>query len=423
MLISRRFLHSSFNRLKDYYKILGVPKSASDSEVKKAYYQLAKKYHPDVNKEKGASEKFQELSEAYEVLSDSKRRSEYDNFGSPGSGGPRAGAGGSPGQGGFGGSWEFRSGRSAEQIFREIFRDFDPFGKGGFSTNARGQFAESGYGFDAAQEAAVNITFEEACRGVRKDLRINTVDACGACKGTGVEPPYKKVSCPYCNGTGMVTQHTQGYFIQTTCSRCGGHGSYNKNPCIECEGHGHSVQQKAFTIDIPAGIDSGQILRTQVGRSTIYVVVNVSPSRIHRRESENIFTDVEITFTQAALGGTIDVPGIVGTSKVHIPACTSSHTQMCLKGKGIKRLDQPGYGDQILNIKIGMPKKLSSKEKHLLMEIARNESGRSGSVDGMDTERSTEGGSTSSDKSEVGGGGGSSKFSFSPEKILKSFIK
>ncbi|KAF7637401.1 hypothetical protein Mgra_00003146 [Meloidogyne graminicola] len=418
MLISRRFLHSSFNLLKDYYKILGIPKSASDAEVKKAYYQLAKKYHPDVNKEKGASEKFQELSEAYEVLSDSKRRSDYDHFGSQGAG-TRTGPGSSPGQGGFGGGWEYRSGRSAEQIFREIFRDFDPFGKGGFSSNARGPFAESSYGFDAAQEAAVNITFEDACRGVRKDLRINIVDACLKCKGTGVEAGYKKVSCPYCNGTGMITQHTQGYFIQTTCSRCGGQGSYNKNPCIECEGHGHSVQQKAFTIDIPAGIDSGQILRTQVGRSTIYVVVNVSPSRIHRRENENIFTDVEISFTQAALGGTIDVPGIVGTSRVHIPSGTSSHTQMCLKGKGIKRLDQPGYGDQILNIKIGMPKKLSSKEKHLLMEIARYESGRSGSVDGMDERNSGRQSENISEK-DGEGIGGSSKFSFSADKILKS---
>nr|CAD2185332.1 unnamed protein product [Meloidogyne enterolobii] len=406
MLISRRFLHS-FNRLKDYYKILGVPKSASDSEVKKAYYQLAKKYHPDVNKEKGASEKFQELSEAYEVLSDSKRRSEYDNFGSPGSGGPRAGAGGSPGQGGFGGSWEFRSGRSAEQIFREIFRDFDPFGKGGFSTNARGQFAESGYGFDAAQEAAVNITFEEACRGVRKDLRINTVDACGACKGTGVEPPYKKVSCPYCNGTGMVTQHTQGYFIQTTCSRCGGHGSYNKILVLNVRGMAILFSKKLLQLIYPLGLIVDRFCVHKLEGQQFMLL-----STFHLHE-----------YIDAALGGTIDVPGIVGTSKVHIPACTSSHTQMCLKGKGIKRLDQPGYGDQILNIKIGMPKKLSSKEKQLLMEIARNESGRSGSVDGMDTERSTEGGSTSSDKSEVGGGGGSSKFSFSPEKILKSFIK
>uniref|UniRef100_A0A914GY00 CR-type domain-containing protein n=1 Tax=Globodera rostochiensis TaxID=31243 RepID=A0A914GY00_GLORO len=285
--------------------------------------------------------------------------------------------------------WEFHSGKSAEQVFRDIFRDFDPFGGAGAFGKGRRQFGETSSGHDAAQEVVVNISFEEAARGVRKEVRINVVDACHKCIGTGVQPGFKKVSCPYCNGTGMITQHTQGYFIQTPCTRCGGQGAYNKNPCLECEGHGQNVQQKNFHLDIPAGIDNGQVLRTQVSRSTVYVVVNVAPSARHRREKEHIFTEVEISLAQASLGGTIDVPSVSssnGNTRVHIPPGTSSHAQMVLKGKGIKRLEQPGCGDQILNIKVNVPKNLTARQRSLMMEFAKLEAGRHGTVDGLDAD-------------------------------------
>ncbi|KAL3094732.1 hypothetical protein niasHS_006027 [Heterodera schachtii] len=399
-LFPRRSFHFSTFLPKDYYKILGLSKTAKESDIKKAYYEMAKKYHPDVNKAKGASEKFQELSEAYEVLGDPKRRADYDHFGA---GGPQPGAASGPGPGGpqsardFG--WEFHSGKSAEQVFRDIFRDFDPFGNAGAFGSGRRSFGETLHGFDAAQEVVVNVTFEEAARGVRKEVRINVVDSCWKCNGSGVQPGFKKVSCPYCNGTGMITQHTQGYFVQTTCSRCGGQGAYNKNPCLECEGHGQSVQTKNFHLDIPAGIDNGQVLRTQVSRSTVYVVVNVAPSSQHRREKEHIFTEVEISLAQATLGGTIDVPSIStnndGKTRVHIPAGTSSHAQMVLKGKGIKRLEQPGHGDQILNIKVNVPKHLTARQRTLMLEFAKLEAGRRGTVDGLDSGGGGKGGGAS----------------------------
>jgi len=375
--ISRRFLHYSASNAKDYYKILGISRNAKDSEIKKAYYQLAKKYHPDVNKDKGASEKFQELSEAYEVIGDTKRRHEYDQFGSSSasSQGRPSGPTGT-GQGDFG--WEFRSGRTAEQIFRDIFRDFDPF------KSERGGFGETAEGFEAAQQVSVNISFEEAARGVRKEIKMNVVDACGACIGTGVQPGFKKLSCPYCNGTGMISQHVQGFFMQSTCSKCGGSGAFNKNPCLECKGHGQNVQSKSFNIEIPAGIDNGQTLRTQLGKSIIYVTISVAPSQRHRRDRENIFTDIEISLAQAVLGGMVEIPGIYNNTKVRIPSGTSSHAQMVLKGRGIKRLNQPGNGDQILNIKISVPKAITTEQREAILKYAISEKNRKGTVDGLD---------------------------------------
>uniref|UniRef100_A0A915EKH9 Uncharacterized protein n=1 Tax=Ditylenchus dipsaci TaxID=166011 RepID=A0A915EKH9_9BILA len=336
--------------LKDYYKILGVPKGAKDSEIKKAYYQLAKKYHPDVNKEKSASEKFQELSEAYEVLSDSKKRTDYDQFGSASNATGQSAGGYTSRNAG----WQYHSNKSAEDLFRDLFGDFDAFSKG----RKRRPFAESQQGFEATQQVPLNITFEEAARGAKKELNLNVVDNCQKCTGSGVEPGYKKISCPYCNGTGVTSQHMQGFYMQTTCTR-----SYNKNPCKECEGAGQTVQRRQCTVNIPAGIDSDQILRTQLGNAIIYVVVTVSPSLIHRRENENIFTDVEISLAQAVLGGKMRLPGL-----------------------GMKKLNASGYGDQFVNVKIRIPKNLGKEALNILKEYARMEKDTPGTIEGIDSD-------------------------------------
>uniref|UniRef100_A0A914DXJ7 Uncharacterized protein n=1 Tax=Acrobeloides nanus TaxID=290746 RepID=A0A914DXJ7_9BILA len=369
---SRHFHYGRPNK-KDYYKILGISKNAPEKEIKKAYYQLAKKYHPDVNKEKGAAEKFQEVSEAYEVLSDSEKRRQYDALGA-------AGTAGFQGAGDPNFGWQFHSNRKAEDIFKDIFKEFGSFENIFGRDNPFGSYAETEHGFDASQQIATTITFEEAARGITKDVLMNVIEGCRRCQSTGVEPPYKKVSCPYCNGTGMVTQHIQGFYMQSTCSRCKGQGAYNKNPCMDCEGHGRLVVEKHVDVRIPAGVDNGQTLRTRVGKQDVYVYINVLESLRHKRVKENIYTDVEISLAQAVLGGTVPVPGIEKDHVVRIPPATSSHAQMCLKNQGIKRLNTSGRGDQFINIKIRVPKRLTDNQKALMQAWAELEQDISGTV-------------------------------------------
>ncbi|KAI6242750.1 RING-type E3 ubiquitin transferase [Aphelenchoides fujianensis] len=341
----QRRLFSNDAANKNYYEILGISASASDSE-------LAKKYHPDVCKEKDASKKFQEVSEAYEVLSDKSKRGEYDAFRSGGfrQGFDNRGMGGGGPQG-----FNFHSHRNAKDMFEEIFgRNF--------------HFGESADGFGTTQEMSVRISFEEAARGVQKRINLNVIDSCLTCRGSGVKLGHTKVSCPYCNGTGMVTKNMSGFYMQSTCGHCRGQGMFNKDPCLDCEGTGSVVQNRSTDIYIPPGIDNEQTLRMQVGASTVYVHVQVTPSLIHRRVRENIFTDIEIGISEAVLGSTVKVPGIDADTTVRIPAGTSSHTQLCLKGKGLKRLNNVGSGDQFINVKIRVPKTITPKQRELMLE-------------------------------------------------------
>ncbi|KAJ1369703.1 DnaJ dnj-10 [Parelaphostrongylus tenuis] len=225
-LCGRRYFHSSRPSSKDdYYKVLGVKKDATAKEIKKAYFQLAKKYHPDVNKSKEAQEKFQEISEAYEVLSDDSKRQEYDTFGSS------ASSAGGPGRGA--GEWQYKGTVDVNEIFR---RAFGFGGDGGFNWDS---FAENQFGHSHAQEMVVDISFEEAVRGAQKNIYVNVVEDCPRCKGTQVEPGYKKA----------------------TCNRCGGSGHYNKNPCHDCEGHGQSVQRRQVSFNVPAGTNDKDRVR------------------------------------------------------------------------------------------------------------------------------------------------------------------
>ncbi|CEF67897.2 DnaJ homolog subfamily A member 3, mitochondrial [Strongyloides ratti] len=366
-----RHYHTSKRLPKDYYKILGVDKKATAKDIKKAYYKLAKQYHPDVNKDKGASEKFHELTQAYEILSDENKRAHYDSTGDN----PFAGSGGNTNYGAS--DWQ----RKAEEMYEKVYKDF--FNRGGMNNGWGRGFAETYAGFDRTSQIVMTITFEEAVKGVSKEINVNVVDNCMRCRGSGCEPPHKKVLCPYCNGTGMITSKQGGFIFSSSCDRCSGSGSYNKNPCMDCEGHGKIVQNRSSTITVPAGIDNGDSIKYKVGQQDVYVTFQVSPSKIHVRDKYDIYTDVSISLTQAALGGTVVVPGLKGDTTINIPKGTSSHTKFALKGHGIKRVNDYGTGDQYINIKVHIPKKLTEKQKKALLMFAEDETDVNGTVAGL----------------------------------------
>ncbi|CDW61169.1 DnaJ CXXCXGXG and DnaJ domain containing protein, partial [Trichuris trichiura] len=304
-MLTRTFHLSAFvlQARKDYYEVLGIPRNASQKDIKKAYYQLAKKYHPDVNKnDPQAAKKFQEVSEAYEILSDEGKRQQYDHWETTGAAGSAAGASG--GGGHPGAQWQgFRASIDPEELFRRIFGDLNMGKSGsGFSGWNFNDFAESQFGFDSAQELSsflptyilhlcklesassfiildvshnspviMNLSFEEAAKGVTRNISVNVVDTCPKCSGKKTEPGYKMVSCPYCNGSGMETFSQGPFIMRQTCRRCFGTGQYNKTPCLECEGTGNTVQRKTVAVPVPAGIEDGQTLRIQVGKKEVFV--------------------------------------------------------------------------------------------------------------------------------------------------------
>lgn len=368
---------SSLSANKDYYKTLGIEKKADGKAIKKAYFNLAKKYHPDVNKTKEAESKFQEISEAYEVLSDDTKRQQYDTFGSD-MGNMHGRGGGAPGGGQ---QWDYHSQADVNEIFRRAFG----FGKGGINWNMN--FAESQFGSGATEELVLDLSFEEAVRGTTKTVNVRVVEDCFKCKGSAVEPGYKKVSCPYCNGTGMMSQKLQGgYFFQQPCNRCTGTGQYNKNPCQECEGKGATVQRQQISLQVPAGTHDKESIRYQTGKTNVIVHFNVARSNKFTRQNDDIHVDVEITVAQAVLGGTVRVPGIYEDTSIQITPGTSSHTRLRLSGKGVKRANTYGSGDQYINVRIAVPKYLNDEQRRLMKEWAATDKPKSGSVRGVEEE-------------------------------------
>lgn len=259
---------SSILLQKDYYKILGVSKNSSAKDIKKAYYQLAKKYHPDTNKsDPDAGKKFQEVSEAYEILSDDTKRREYDTFGQTSEQMGRQGkgpAGGGFGHPGFNQQWQYQSTVDPEELFRKIF------GNAGFR-NDFNDFADTQYGFGGAQEVTLNLTFAQAARGINKDIILNVVDTCQKCRGSRCELGTKLSKCQYCQGSGMETISTGPFVMRSTCRYCAGTGQHNKYPCMECEGKGQNVQRKKVTVPVPAGVENGQTVRMAVGKREVFI--------------------------------------------------------------------------------------------------------------------------------------------------------
>lgn len=351
---------------RDYYEVLGVQRGASEDEIKKAYRRLAKQYHPDLNPgDKEAEAKFKEVNEAYEVLSDSQKRARYDQFGHAGVD-PSYGAGG----GGYAsydfGDFDFDLG--------DIFSSF--FGGSGRRANPNAPRRGSDVG------ASVVISFEEAARGCKKQVDIYVVSPCGECGGSGAAKGTSRKTCPTCNGTGQQRRQQRTPFgviqTQTTCSQCHGTGSIIETPCPNCRGTGQVRTPKTIGINIPAGIDDGQVISIRgQGNAGInggppgdlQVSVSVRPHPVFERDGYDIWYEMPITFAQAALGAEIEVPTLDGKITYTIKEGTQPGETFRLKGKGIPHINGRGRGDQILKVTIEVPQKLSATQKKLLKEF------------------------------------------------------
>lgn len=355
---------------RDYYEVLGVDKSADEQAIKKAYRKLAMKYHPDRNPgDSEAEEKFKEINEAYEVLSDSTKRQTYDQFGHEGVNG----------QGGFGGQGFGGQGFGGfEDIFGDIFGDVFGGGFGGGRPRRRGP--ERG----ADMKQSIEITFEEAAFGKKTSIKVNRSEECSECHGSGAKPGTSKKTCPTCNGAGEVrtVQRTPFGNIASsrTCSTCEGEGEVVESPCTKCGGKGSTRKVKTIEVDIPAGIDDGQMIKLagqgELGskggpRGDLYIVVNVKNHSLFTREGYDIYFDMPITFAQAALGDEIEVPTLDGKVKYSIPEGTQTGTVFRLREKGIPKLRGNNRGDQYVKVVVDTPKKLNDKQKELLREFAK----------------------------------------------------
>uniref|UniRef100_A0A8C9W388 DnaJ homolog subfamily A member 3, mitochondrial n=1 Tax=Scleropages formosus TaxID=113540 RepID=A0A8C9W388_SCLFO len=368
-VICKLYFHTSSSRAskQDYYQVLGVPRNASQKEIKKAYYQMAKKYHPDTNKDDPqAKEKFAQLAEAYEVLSDEVKRKQYDTYGSTGF---------DPGQTGAGQQYYWRGGASLdpEELFRKIFGEFS--GTGGF--------ADFNSIFDQAQEYIMELTFTQAAKGVNKEITINMEDTCQRCDGRGMEPGTKAQHCHYCNGTGMDTVNTGPFVMRSTCRRCGGRGSVITSPCVTCRGTGQTKQRRTIMVPVPAGVEDGQTVRMPVGKKEIFITFRVQKSPVFRRDGADIHSDAMISVAQAILGGTARVQGLYETINIAIPAGIQVDQQIRLEGKGIPRINSYGYGDHYVHIKIRIPKTLTDRQRAVLMSYAEDETDVQGTVNGI----------------------------------------
>ena len=352
----------------DYYDLLRIKQGATEDEIKKAYRKLAVKYHPDKNQgDKSAEDKFKEISEAYEVLSDPEKRSKYDQFGhaafAPGS---RSGRGG-----GFHDPFDIfkdvfggGGGGSSGSIFEDLF---------GGSQRSRSSNRGSDLRYD------MELTFEEAVKGCEKKININKLDSCNHCKGSGAAEGGQNVKCSTCDGQGQIIQ-SQGFFsVQQTCPRCQGTGSKIDKPCTKCNGNGRTKKTSKITIRVPAGVDTGARLRSsgngeagiQGGRpGDLYCVLHVREHEIFERDGDDLLCEVPISFIQATLGSEIEVPTLNGKAKINVPTGTQSGTILRLREKGVKNIQGYGHGDLHIRVIVEVPTKLNSEQKIKLTEFS-----------------------------------------------------
>lgn len=352
---------------KNYYDILGVPKTASQDEIKSAFRKKAKMYHPDVNKSADAPEKFKEVNEAYEVLSDPQKKSNYDQFGTAD---PRAnfGGGGGAGAGGFGGFGGFD----------DIFNIFNQFGKGagGFSNAQAGGID----GSDITQE--INLTLEECAFGCTKEIKVTRIEQCPDCKGTGAKNGTEFTTCPDCGGSGRVRIMQNTLFgkmaTETACRRCDGRGKIIKERCTRCASNGVIKNNRTIKVTIPAGVDEGQYISLRgegnAGRRGGYngdfvLIVKVEPHKLLQRDGDDLKIEVPIPLTISLLGGKITIPSLEGKIELTIPENTQTGTVFKLKGKGITHLRKNTRGDLLVTVKVELPKNLDRKTKELFKTV------------------------------------------------------
>lgn len=363
---------------KDYYDVLGVDRNAEKEDIKKAYKKLAKKYHPDLNKEEGATEKFKEINEAASVLADDEKRKQYDQFGNAEDFKKASGYSG------------FDSSDYAG--FNDFDDIFDIFTKG-FGFNFGGQRRGPQRGNDLLYEFA--ITLEEASDGVKKEIKVPRLEKCSKCNGSGAESGSDVITCTSCHGSGYEKKVTRTPFgmVQTTrtCSKCKGSGEIIKNACKTCDGTGLVRKTRTIEVKIPKGADDGLRLRIpnegEAGEKgaepgDLYIEVRVLPHNVFKRHGEDLSIEVSIPFTVAALGGEIKVPTLTGKAALKIPPGTQTDTIFKMKGKGMPHLHSSEHGSQNVKIIINIPEKLSKKQRELLMEFDK-ESKKSGFFKGM----------------------------------------
>ncbi len=359
---------------KDYYEILGVSKNATDEEIKRAFRVLAKKYHPDVNKEEGAAEKFKEIGEAYAVLSDKNKRAQYDQFGHAAfeNGGPSSG---------------FDMGDiDLEDILSDLFGGSF---RGGFSS-----FTDAFTGFGGGRRTSratrgedlimrIKLSFEEAINGCKKDIKVNVNEECSECQGKG---GHGEVKCPTCNGLGVIKEEQRSLFgimqTQKTCPECRGSGRTFKEICNSCGGTGRVRKNKTLEVDIPAGVFSGSQLRLSGkggaginggANGDLYLEFEVEEHEFFERENNDIYLEVPITITDAALGCRKEIPTLTGNGYIEIKPGTQNYTKLKLKGKGVKAINSNSYGDMYVVINIITPTKLTKKQKDLLEELSKTD--------------------------------------------------
>lgn len=349
--------------MRDLYEVLNVPRDVNPSDLKKAYYKLAKQYHPDVNPgDKEAEEKFKEAAQAYQVLSDEEQRARYDRFG------PDALRGGN-GRGGDG----FHSVEDIFSAFGDIFGDFF----GGRTSGGRRQARGSDLRVD------LELEFAEAVWGASKDLKLTRDVPCTTCQGSGAKPGTKPETCTTCSGRGQVV-HSQGFFmVQSVCPRCRGEGKTVKEACGDCNGRRTQPETSTLTVTVPPGVDDGQTLRLAGKGETapgggaagnLYVVLHVRGDERFHREGEDVLTEVPISFVKAALGGDVEVYTLddkcEGKATVEIKAGTQPGDHIVRKGQGVPRVGKPGRGDHVIRFKVEIPTKVSGRQAELLRELA-----------------------------------------------------
>ena len=358
---------------RDYYEVLGIAKEASAAEIKKAYRRMALKYHPDKNPgNKEAEDKFKEVSEAYEVLSDTRKKATYDQFGHAGMSSAFSG-------GGF--DWSnFTHFNEFSDIFGGLGDFFSSFGintgsfGGGYGSRRRGPAR----GADLQYE--LNISFEDAAFGTEKKINIPRYETCGTCKGSAANPGSKVTDCPACQGRGQTITSSGFFSVSRTCDQCRGEGRIIKEPCQQCNGNSRVRVKRSIKVKIPAGVHTGNRLRIQGegeaglrggGRRDLYVYLEVKDHSIFQREGYDIICEIPVSFPQLVFGAEIDVPTLNGKLKMKVPQGTQSGKVFRIKGKGITRLDGYGKGDEFVRVKIETPVNLNQKQKVMLKEFAK----------------------------------------------------
>jgi molecular chaperone DnaJ len=349
---------------RDYYEILGIPRNASQDEIKQAFRKLARQYHPDVSKDGDAEEKFKEINEAYGVLSDADKRARYDRFGKQG-------------LGDIGGMPDYTA------DFSDLFEELFGFGLGGRGRSGGGASRRTPRrGRDLQME--VQLTFEEAIFGAEKEIEFTRDEVCATCRGNGAEPGTSPRPCTTCGGRGEVRQVRQAFVIQmvetVTCPACGGRGEIIETPCHTCHGNGLERKRVKKKVAIPAGVDNGMQIRLpgegQPGTNggphgNLFLAVTARPHEYFKRKGNDILLDLDVNIAQAVLGADLEVPTVDGPGRLEIPAGTQPGRVFSMKGKGVPRVRSNGRGDQLVIINVDIPKKLTKEQRELFEELAK----------------------------------------------------